>query len=108
LAAGTRTTSLPELPAPFGCSDIFFPGHGNEAAVEGFFSTKNDKLKMTGSKQPKHDSSSKPVPKEQASSQKPKPGKKDLSQILKSANRRGLKPKGQQGLIDFKSPDQNQ
>jgi hypothetical protein len=64
--------------------------------------------RMTNSKNPKPDSFPKPISGEQASSQKPKSGKKDLSQILKSANRRGLKPKGQQGLIDFKSPDQNQ
>ena len=63
---------------------------------------------MTNSKDTKPESSPIPDPKEQSSSQKPKSGKKDLSQILKSANRRGLKPKGQQGLIDFKSPDQNQ
>jgi len=63
---------------------------------------------MTNSKYPKLDSSQKPDIEEQSSSQKPKSNKKDLSQILKSANRKGLKPKGQQGLIDFKSPDQNQ
>jgi hypothetical protein len=57
---------------------------------------------MANSKNPK----SEPSPK-QAQSEKPKPEKKDLSQILKSASRRGLKPKGQQGLIDFKSPDQD-
>ena len=56
----------------------------------------------------KRDSSPKPVSGEQVQSQKPQPGKKDLNQILKSANRRGLKPKGQQGLIDFKPPDQSQ
>jgi hypothetical protein len=53
-------------------------------------------------------SSQKPAPRDQIQSQKPTSGKKDLDQILKSANRRGLKPKGQQGLIDFKSPDQSQ
>jgi hypothetical protein len=63
---------------------------------------------MTNSKNSKPNSSPKPVSGESIQSQKPKPGKKDLDQILKSANRRGLKPKGQQGLIDFKSPDQNQ
>ncbi len=57
---------------------------------------------MANSKNPKPTSSPKLI-----QSQKPKPEKKDLSQILKSANRRGLKPKGQQGLIDFKSPDQS-
>jgi hypothetical protein len=57
---------------------------------------------MANSKNPKPTSSPKSI-----QSQKPKPEKKDLSQILKSANRRGLKPKGQQGLIDFKSPDQS-
>lgn len=61
--------------------------------------------RMTNSKNPKSDSPQKPTSGEQASSQKTKSGKKDLNQILKSANRRGLKPKGQQGLIDFKSPD---
>ena len=35
---------------------------------------------------------------------KPKAVKKDVSQILKSSSRRGLKQKGQQGLIDFKPP----
>lgn len=35
----------------------------------------------------------------------PKPGEKNLKKILKTSTRRGLKPKGQQGLIDFKSPD---
>ena len=59
-------------------------------------------LQMANSKNPKSEPSLKP-----AQSQKPKPEKKDLSQILKSASRRGLKPKGQQGLIDFKSPDQD-
>ena len=38
---------------------------------------------------------------------KPKPVKKDLSKILKTSSRRGLRPKGQQGLIDFKSPNQD-
>jgi hypothetical protein len=61
---------------------------------------------MANSRNP--DPSQKPAPGEPIQSQKQKSGKKDLSQILKSANRRGLKPKGQQGLIDFKSPDQNQ
>lgn len=60
---------------------------------------------MTNSKNSNSGSSPKPTSGEQA--QKPKSGKKDLNQILKSANRRGLKPKGQQGLIDFKSPDEN-
>ena len=64
--------------------------------------------RMTNSKNSKPDPSPKLVSGEPIQSQKPKSGKKDLSQILKSANRRGLKPKGQQGLIDFKSPDQNQ
>lgn len=62
--------------------------------------------RMTNSKNPKPSSPQKPAPGEQA--QKPKSGKKDLNQILKTANRRGLKPKGQQGLIDFKSPGQDQ
>jgi len=60
---------------------------------------------MANSKNVKSSSSLHPGPKGQAKSQKPKSGKKDLNQILKSANRRGLKQKGQQGLIDFKSPD---
>ena len=64
--------------------------------------------RMTNSKSPKPNSSQKPVPGEPIQPQKPKSGKKDLNQILKSANRRGLKPKGQQGLIDFKSPGQDQ
>ncbi len=55
------------------------------------------------SKNSKPNSSPKPI-----QPQKPKSEKKDLNQILKSANRRGLKPKGQQGLIDFKSPDESQ
>ena len=62
---------------------------------------------MPNSKNSNSDSPQQPVSGEQAQSPKPKSGKKDLSQILKSANRRGLKPKGQQGLIDFKSPDEN-
>ena len=49
--------------------------------------------------------SSQPVSEESISPQEQKPRKKDLNQILKTASRRGLKPKGQQGLIDFKSPD---
>ena len=61
--------------------------------------------RMTNSRNSKSDPSSKPVSRDSVQSQKPRSGKKDLSQILKSANRRGLKPKGQQGLIDFKSPD---
>jgi hypothetical protein len=58
---------------------------------------------MANSENPKSEPSLKP-----AQSQKTKPEKKDLSQILKSASRRGLKSKGQQGLIDFRSPDQDQ
>ncbi len=57
---------------------------------------------MANPKNPKSTSSPKPI-----QPQKPKSEKKDLNQILKSANRRGLKPKGQQGLINFKSPDQS-
>ncbi len=64
--------------------------------------------KMTHSKNLKPNSSPNLASEKPVQSQKPKSGKKDLNQILKSANRRGLKPKGQQGLIDFKSPDQNQ
>ncbi|MEE9499260.1 MAG: hypothetical protein V3V24_07960 [Nitrospinaceae bacterium] len=63
---------------------------------------------MANSKIPNPSASPKPVPGKQNPPQKPKSEKKDLNQILKSANRRGLKPKGQQGLIDFKPPDQNQ
>ena len=46
-------------------------------------------------------SSSKQISKSQMPSPKPNPDKKDLNQILKSANRRGLKPKGQQGTDRF-------
>ena len=63
---------------------------------------------MANSKSQKPNSSQKSAHGVQAQSQKPKSEKKDLDQILKSAHRRGLKPKGQQGLIDFKSPDPNQ
>lgn len=63
---------------------------------------------MANSRNSKSNANQKPVPGEKTPSQKPKSGKKDLNQILNSSNRRGLKPKGQQGLIDFKSPDQNQ
>ena len=49
----------------------------------------------------------KQVPKKQTQLPKAKPVKKDLSQILKTSSRRGLRPKGQQGLIDFKSPNQD-
>ena len=49
----------------------------------------------------------KQVPKKQTQPSKAKPVKKDLSQILKTSSRRGLRPKGQQGLIDFKSPNQD-
>lgn len=105
MAAGTDPGGLPELPESFGGADFLFPGHGNEAAVERFFSTQSDRLKMTDPKNPKTDSSTQPDSEGQSSSQKPKSGKKDLNQILKSASRRGLKSKGQQGLIDFKSPD---
>ena len=38
---------------------------------------------------------------------KAKPAKRDVNKILKTANRRGLKPKGQQGLVDFKSPSED-
>lgn len=63
---------------------------------------------MANSKNSESNASQKPASGEQVQSQKPKSGKKDLNQILSSSNRRGLKPKGQQGLIDFKSPDQSQ
>jgi len=63
---------------------------------------------MANPKNQKPNPSLKPAHGERSPSQKPKSEKKDLDQILKSAQRRGLKPKGQQGLIDFKSPDPNQ
>jgi len=47
--------------------------------------------------------SSKPVSEEKVPP--PKPGQKNLKKILRTSTRRGLKPKGQQGLIDFKPPD---
>jgi hypothetical protein len=34
LAACTQTSGLPELPIPFGCIDVFFPGHGSNAIDE--------------------------------------------------------------------------
>ena len=45
------------------------------------------------------------VPGKRIQPPKAKPVKKDLNKILKTSSRRGLKPKGQQGLIDFKSPN---
>jgi len=47
------------------------------------------------------------VPGKQIRPPKAKSVKKDLNKILKTSSRRGLRPKGQQGLIDFKSPDQD-
>lgn len=47
------------------------------------------------------------IPGKQTASPKPKPVKKDLSEILKTSSRRGLRPKGQRGLIDFKPPNQD-
>lgn len=51
--------------------------------------------------------SPKPVPTQKAPAPKTKPVKRDVNRILKTANRRGLKPKGQQGLVDFKSPSED-
>jgi len=62
----------------------------------------------TDFRKPNPDSSQAQVPRKQTQPLKTKPVKKDLSKILKTSRRRGLKPKGQQGLINFKSPDQNQ
>lgn len=63
------------------------------------------KTPMTDTKNIKPIVPQKPAPGQQTPSTKPPAGEKPLQQILKSANRRGLKPKGQQGIIDFKSPD---
>lgn len=51
------------------------------------------------------ESSDKPVSGKQEPLSKAGSGKKDLKKILDTSNRRGLKPKGQQGIIDFKPPD---
>lgn len=60
---------------------------------------------MSHSKSPKPNASHPPGTGKPDPAQKQKSQKKDVNQILKSARRRGLKPKGQQGLIDFKPPD---
>ncbi len=49
---------------------------------------------------PHSSSSQKPAP-----TSKSKPVKKNLNRILKTSHRRGLKPKGQQGIVDFTSPN---
>ncbi len=54
---------------------------------------------------PQSSSSHKPVPGKQVAPPKSKPEKKSLSRVLNTSHRRGLKPKGQQGLVDFKSGD---
>jgi len=64
-------------------------------------------MPTASAKRPNQSSPKTPVSGKQTQPPKSKPVKKDLSQILKSANRRGLKPKGQQGLIDFKPPNQD-
>ncbi|MDH5762415.1 MAG: hypothetical protein OEZ51_05490 [Nitrospinota bacterium] len=61
---------------------------------------------MANSKNTQTDLPSKPSSGKPVQSQNQKTGKKDLDAILKSSSRRGLKPKGQQGLIDFKTPNQ--
>lgn len=53
------------------------------------------------------ESSDKPVSEKQEPPSKADSGKEDLNKILKSSSRRGLKPKGQQGIIDFKPPDKS-
>jgi len=63
---------------------------------------------MADSKPPVTVAPSKPVSGKKVPPPKPKPGEKNLKKILKTSTRRGLKPKGQQGLIDFKSPDQGE
>ena len=61
----------------------------------------------TATVKPNPGSPPKPAPGKQAQPLNPKPVKKDLNKILKTSSRRGLRPKGQQGLIDFKSPDED-
>ena len=61
----------------------------------------------TGSGKPNPGSPQTRVPGKQIQPPKPKPVKRDLNKILKTSSRRGLKPKGQQGLIDFKPPNQD-
>lgn len=55
------------------------------------------------STRPNSSSSQKPVPRKPAAPPNSKPEKKDLNRILKTSNRRGLIPKGQQGIVNFKS-----
>jgi hypothetical protein len=62
----------------------------------------------TASVKPTPGSSQAPISGKQAQPPlNPTPVKKDLNKILKTSNRRGLRPKGQQGLVDFKPPDQD-
>jgi hypothetical protein len=61
----------------------------------------------TGSGTPKPGSHQTRVPGKQTQPLKAKPVNKDLNKILKSSNRRGLRPKGQQGLVDFKPPNKD-
>ena len=61
----------------------------------------------TVSGKPNPSSSQRRVPGKQTPSPKPKPVTKDLNEILKTSKRRGLRPKGQQGLVDFKPPNQD-
>ena len=58
---------------------------------------------MADSLPPTTGASSKPVSEKKVPP--PKPGQKNLKTILRTSTRRGLKTKGQQGLIDFKPPD---
>ena len=62
---------------------------------------------QTQSQKPKPGFTYKPVSGKQTQPLKPTPVKKDLSNILKTSNRRGLRPKGQQGLVDFKPPNKD-
>ena len=63
--------------------------------------------KQIQSQKPKPGLANKPIPGQQSELLKPKPIKKDLNEILKTSRRRGLRPKGQQGLVDFKPPNQD-
>lgn len=54
------------------------------------------------SSRPHSSSSQKLVPRKPAAAPNSKPEKKDLNRILKTSNRRGLIPKGQQGIVNFK------
>ena len=61
----------------------------------------------TGSGKPDPGSPQTRVPGKQIQPPKTRFAKKDLDKILKTSSRRGLRPKGQQGLIDFKPPNQD-